>query len=150
MTSSIPRAVFKAIVGMLVRKGRTKRGGGGMVRDQVSAISYFSSNLFFHDFNFPSRLQLSYTTSTLFHDFNFPAQLTFFSRIQLSCTTSTILHDFNFLARLQLFSRLQLFFTTQHFNFPARPKYSAVLVDWTLRSKSASGYGTPPPPVKIR
>ena len=113
-----------------------------MVRDQVSAISYFSSNLFFHDFNFPARLQLSYSTSTLFHDFNFPAQLTFFSRIQLSCTTSTILHDFNFLARLQLFSRLQLFFTTQHFNFPARPKYSAVRVDWTPLDLD--------PPVQIR
>ena len=156
MTSSIPRAVFKAIVGMLVRKGRTKRGGGGMVRDQVSAISYFSSNLFFHDFNFPVRLQLSYSTSTLFHDLNFPAQLTFFSRIQLSCTTSTILHDFNFLARLQHFSRLQLFFTTQHFNFPARLKYSAVLVDWTPPRFGPSGPNPladmepPPPPVQIR
>ena len=110
-----------------------------MVRDQVSAISYFSSNLFFHDFNFPARLQLSYSTSTLFHNLNFPAQLTFFSRIQLSCTTSTILHDFNFLARLQHFSRLQLFFTTQHFNFPARLKYSAVLVDWTPPRFGPSG-----------
>ena len=128
-----------------------------MVRDQVSAISYFSSNLFFHDFNFPARLQLSYSTSTLFHNLNFPAQLTFFSRIQLSCTTSTILHDFNFLARLQHFSRLQLFFTTQHFNFPARLKYSAVLVDWTPPRFGPSGPNPladleppPPPPVQIR
>ena len=74
-----------------------------MLRGQVSAISYFSSN-FFHDFNFCAGLQLS--------------------------------------AQLQLFFTTVTFFTTQHFNFPARPKYSAVLVDWTPLDLD--------PPVQIR
>ena len=140
MTSSIPRAVFKAIVGMLVRKGRTKRGEG----------AWYGARLV------PSRIshQIFFTTSTFVQDFNFPHNFNSFSRLQLSCTTnflftnSTFLHDFNYLARLQLscttstFFTTVTFFTTQHFNFPARPKYSAVLVDWTPLDLD--------PPVQIR
>lgn len=130
MTSSISTAVFKAIVGMLVRKGRTKRGEGArygarLVPSRISHQIFFlrlqlscrtstfrATSTFLHDFSFFSRLQLSCTTY-------------FFSRIQLSCTTSPFWHDFNFFHDCNFCSQLQ------HFNFPAWPKYSAVLVDWS-------------------
>ena len=118
-----------------------------------------------HNFNSFSRLQLSCTTNFLFTNSTFLHDFNYLARLQLSCTNSTFLQDFNYLARLQLscttstFFTTVTFFTTQHFNFPARPKYSAVLVDWTpldldppvqIRkqiwnppSKSANGFGPP-------
>ena len=107
MTSSISTAVFKAIVGMLVRKGRTKRGEGARYGARL-VPSRISHQIFFYDFNFPAglqlsaRLQLSYTTSAFFHDFNFPARLTFFN-------------EFNFPARLHLSGTTLTFFTTVTF-----------------------------------
>ena len=50
--------------------------------------SGISHQLFFHDLNFFSRLQLFFSTSTFFHDFNF------FSRPQLFFTTSTFRRNY--------------------------------------------------------
>ena len=40
-------------------------------------VSCFRDFNFFHDFNFPARLQLFFTTITFQHDFNFPKRLIF-------------------------------------------------------------------------
>ena len=134
-----------------------------MVRGQVSAISYFSSNFFsrlqlpsrtstfrttsilLHDVNSFSQLQLFFTTLTFFHEFNFPALL------QLSCTTSTFLHDFN------LFHDFNFFYdfhtsTFQHELNIAMSKWIWTPQIWTFRSISASGYGTMdlPPPLRCQ
>ena len=108
--------MFKAIVGMLVRKGRTKRGegvwyGARLVPSRISHQIFFQDLNFPHDFNFATRRQLFFTTSTFFHDFNFPARLQlFFPRIQLSRTTSTFLHDFNFFHDFQFFHNFNFFY----------------------------------------
>ena len=114
--------MFKAIVGMLVRKGRTKRGEGAwygarLVPSRISHQIFFSrlelscrtstfrtTSILLRDVNSFSQLQHFFTTLTFLHDFNF------FS------TNSTFPHDFNFLARLQLFSRLSVFSQLYDFN----------------------------------
>ena len=61
------------------------------VQNPVSAITYFSSTLFFcflsffHDINFPARLQLSCTALTFRRDFSFLTYTTLIFRHDLLC-----------------------------------------------------------------
>ena len=78
-----------------------------MVRGQVSAISYFSSNFFFSRLQLPCRTSTFRTTSILLHNVNSFPQLqlffTTFPRIRLSCTTSTYFTTFSFFTTVTFF-----------------------------------------------
>ena len=67
-----------------------------VLQSPVSAITYFSSTFFFHNFNYFSQLKLFLVTSTFFGNFNFFFMtLTFFCNLTFFFKTSNFFHNFN-------------------------------------------------------
>ena len=73
----------------MLRADRRNRGFEKEALNGAQLVpSGISHQLFFHDLNFFSRLQLFFSTTTFFHDFDF------FSRPQLFFTTSTFRRNY--------------------------------------------------------